>query len=246
MHILPRTLRILPILAVSLAMGCGDANSQNAGSPPDAAAAGADGQNLSAQEQAIRERQERQVHDLVRLGHIEGDDDAAVVAVIEFSDFGCVHCARFHLESYPALHEEFIAAGDVAWKYIPISIGGFPNGDVAAVAGECAAQQDLFAPLRDRLFETREEWMTSGDAAGLIIQHAADLGLDQGEFESCLAEDEEARQRIEDGNRVARELGVRGTPTFIVQGHPVQGAPPLDSFQQVLRELVAEARSPGS
>lgn len=245
MRFVPRTLRLVPILAVAMAMGCGDANSQDAGSPPDAAA-GADGQTPSAQEQAIRDRQERQVHDLVRLGHIEGDDDAAVVAVIEFSDFGCVHCAGFHLESYPALYEEFIATGDVAWKYIPISIGGFPNGDLAAVAGECAAQQDRFAPLRDRLFEIREEWMRSGEPAELFTRHAAELGLDESEFEQCLAEDEEARQRIQDGNRVAQELGVRGTPTFIVQGHPVQGAPPLESFQQVLRELVAEARPPGS
>ncbi len=189
------------------------------------------------------EAQER--FDLTRLGFDDGDPEEAVVHVIEFSDFGCVHCANFHMNAYPELYEEFVAAGDVAWKYIPINLAGFPNSREAAIAGECAAQQEEFPAMRSRLFELRERWMESDDPEALFVAEAREAGLEVEAFQACLSESESARERVDEGSRVARAVGVTGTPTFVVQGHPVQGAPPLEAFQEVLRELVAEARDPG-
>lgn len=187
----------------------------------------------------------QQAHDVSRMGYDDGDAEEAVVRVIEFSDFGCVHCATFHTQSYPELHREFIATGDVLWKYIPISIGGFPNGELAAVAGECAGEQGRFAGLRDRLFEIREEWMAAEDPITLFEDHAERVGLDRATFSECLQEGEGARRRIADQNQIAIQAGVRATPTFIVQGQPVEGAPPLEMFQEALREIIAEIRGPG-
>jgi predicted DsbA family dithiol-disulfide isomerase len=68
-------------------------------------------------------------------------------------------------------------------------------------------------------------------------------------WEQCLTAGE-ASARIEQSNQMAGELGVRGTPTFIVEGFPVQGAPPLADFQDALRQMVADLRggapTPGS
>ena len=94
---------------------------------------------------------------LADLGAHRGADGAPVT-VVEFSDFGCVFCARFHEESYGALHDEFVASGDVAWKYVPITVGGFPNGFEAALSAECVGEQDggaHFARIRDRLCRWR-------------------------------------------------------------------------------------------
>lgn len=249
------TLRLVPLVALALAVACGDgsgsaeaASDSQATPTPEAAQQQAPSGPYASPEAAERTRQEQQVLDLARLGHNEGDEESALIRVVEFSDFGCVHCAGFHTDSYPELHGEFIEAGDVVWKYIPITIAGFPNSDVAAVAGECAAEQDRFAAMRDRLFERREEWLASDvDAVmGLMEEYAEGVGLDRDQFSTCLAESERARQRVSDGNALARDLGVRGTPTFIVGGQPVQGAPPLEAFQNVLRQMLADAREPGS
>jgi protein-disulfide isomerase len=188
--------------------------------------------------------QEEETFDLAALGFNEGDMEESLVWVVEFSDFGCIYCARFHTETYPDLYREFVTAGDVAWKYIPVTIAGFPNGEVAAQAGICAGLQDDFAPLRDRLFQEREAWMAAEDAAPLMQGYARDVGLDEGSFVQCMT-GSEAREQLEEANRVARAIGVSGTPTFIVQGFPVQGAPPLDAFQEVLRDLVAQGREGG-
>lgn len=181
---------------------------------------------------------------LAEMGYDEGDMEESVIWVVEFSDFGCVHCARFHAETYPEIYQEFVAAGDVAWKYIPITIAGFPNAEEAAVTAHCAADQGRFAEMRDHLYEQREEWFGAQGADGLFHGYARDVGLDADDFAACYVGDG-ARERLSEGNRVAAQIGIQGTPTFIVQGFPVQGAPPLEQFQEALRGMVAEAREPG-
>jgi protein-disulfide isomerase len=185
--------------------------------------------------------QDAQVRDLASLGYNEGDEESAVVRVIEFSDFGCVHCAGFHLEDYGRLHEEFIETGQVVWKYVPVALGGFPNGDYAAVAGECAGEQDRFAPMRDRIFEARFEWMQTDDPVLFFEGLAAEAGLEREAFATCLRTGEEARRRVAESTGLAREIGVQVTPTFIVHGQPVSGRPPYEAFRDALRQLVAQA-----
>lgn len=221
-------------LAALVLAGCGETGGEAAPAPPAAA---------PSSEPAPGTVPNLQDVDLAHLGFNEGDLDGAVIRVVEFSDFGCIHCARFHMNDYHQLHEEFIAEGDVVWKYVPITIGGFPNGENAALAGECAGAQDRFAPMRDLLFEEREVWMAeTEDPEGRFRSYAEEVGLDVGAFDVCM-QGGEAEDRLAESNRIAVSLGVRGTPTFIVQGFPVQGAPPLDAFQEALREMIAEARS---
>jgi protein-disulfide isomerase len=180
--------------------------------------------------------------DLATLGHNEGSDDA-LIRIVEFSDYGCVFCAGFHLDSYPGLYDEFVAGGTVVWKYVPITIGGFPNGDEAAVTGECAAAQGRFAEMRDFLYAKRPEWF-EGDAASIFRGYAAELGLDVAAFDACVASGE-AATRIRQNNQVALQFGVRATPTFFIEDFPVEGAPSLENFQEGLRGLIAEVRGAG-
>ena len=220
------------VLAAFALAGCGETGGEAAPAPATSVSEAPGAQDI----------------DLSRLGFNEGDEENAVVRVVEFSDFGCVFCARFHMNDYEELHQEFIAGGDVLWKYVPITIGGFPNGEAAAISGQCAGEQDRFAPMRDLLYETREEWMAeTGDLDGLFRSYAQQAGLDVDAFDACVQGDA-AEARLAESNQLAVSLGVRGTPTFIVEGFPVQGAPPLDAFQDALRELIAETRAaaPGS
>ncbi len=183
--------------------------------------------------------------DLSQMGWNEGDEERAVVRVIEFSDFGCVHCAGFHLEDYGRIREEFIDPGQIVWKFIPIAIGGFQNSDYAAVAAECAGEQGRFAELRTRIFETRTEWMRAGDPVAFFTEQARGAELDVAPFERCLESGQEARRRVAEATELAREIGLQSTPTFIVQGQPVSGRPPYDLFRDALRQLVGDTIPPG-
>lgn len=212
----------------------------------DQAAAGQDmasPQDAAATDQAA---DQQDVFDLRDMGMDEGSVMTAVLAVADFSDFGCIHCANFHVDDYPAIYDEFIQGGDVLWKYIPITLGGFPNGDLAALTGICATDLgpvETFPEIRHTLFTRRDEWLTAtpSEARKLFVSFASDLGIDTSAFEACIDSDS-TKERLDHNNDTARKIGVTATPTFIVAGNPVVGAPPLSEFQRVLRQLIEQAQ----
>src|SRR5690606_35079721 len=166
----------------------------------------------------------------------------APVRVLEMSDFGCGYCRQFHLETWPTLREEFVEDGRVEWKFVPYVTGMFDNSLAATRAAECALEQseEAFEALGERIWRDQREWKGSGDAAALIRGWAVEEGVDAAPYDTCLAEGRRF-DRVAAGGRLARELGVRGTPTFFVIGYPpLQGALPLETFRQVLTAVHAQ------
>jgi protein-disulfide isomerase len=64
---------------------------------------------------------------------------------------------------------------------------------------------------------------------------AADLKLDTTAFNQCLDSGKYAGQ-VSQETSAAQSLGVRATPTFLVNGRPVQGALPIEQFRQLIEE----------
>jgi len=180
--------------------------------------------------------------DMRRIGYSRGAEDAPV-QVFEFSDFGCPYCGQFAVLTYPELHEEFVRTGLVRWTYVPFVMGMFPNGAEAARAAECAAEQDAFWPMHDRLYEGQREWKPSRSPRVLFAEYARELGLSVEGFAACYDQDlGGARTAL--NNRAATGLGVRATPSFFVNGRLVEGALPADRFRQIL-EMSGARRDAG-
>jgi protein-disulfide isomerase len=163
----------------------------------------------------------------------------APVTVLEFADFGCRYCASFTAQAYPRLAEEFVRTGKVRWKEVPFALGMFPNGDAAARAATCAAEQgsDQFAKLHDRLFAEQGVWQDLPDPTGLFRSYAQSAGLDMTRFGSCYASDATEAQ-VRAANDLADQMGVRATPTFFIDGRRLEGALPADQFRMVLLEAL--------
>ncbi len=82
---------------------------------------------------------------------ISADDDPIIgnpdapITIIEFSDFQCPFCARFHIQTLPTLMEEYIEKGTVKLVFRDFPIQSIhPNAVPASVAAECANEQDKF------------------------------------------------------------------------------------------------------
>lgn len=177
-------------------------------------------------------------------GYIRGASEARVT-VIEFSDFGCPFCGKFAVETYPALHKEFVESGKVRWIYVPFVMGMFPNGNEAALAAECAAQSSdaAFWKMHDRLYETQHVWKRATAPAKHFQQLATEIGLNRKDFAACYADSEPAG-RIAASNDLAQQAKVRATPTFFVQGKRIEGALPLPMFRALLSDASAKANGP--
>lgn len=173
--------------------------------------------------------------DLTGVGYDEGDPTAPIV-VVNFSDFGCPYCGTYARETHPALAREYIATGKVFFKYVPFVMGMFPNGDKAARAAECAADQGKFAAMHDRLYEEQRAWKRGGEPAQVFAQAATAIALDRPAFDACMR-DGKVDVRTAVANDRAMRLNIRATPTFFVDGHQVEGALPLPQFRQLLGQL---------
>jgi protein-disulfide isomerase len=173
----------------------------------------------------------------------------APVKVVEMSDYGCGYCRQFHQETFPTLLTEFIDSGMVEWKFVPYITGMFGNSLPATEAAECTyvQQEAAFERLSSRLWDEQSVWKGSDEPAEVIRPWVEELGIDMVAFDACVQEDERL-DRIASATSLARQLGVRGTPTFVVLGYaPLQGALPLETFQQLLTAVHADlTRSTGT
>ncbi len=185
--------------------------------------------------------QERQI-DVATLGYDRGDPDAPV-RVVEMSDYSCGVCRQFHESVWPVLYEEFIETGQVQWKFLPFVSGQFPNSPVASEGAECTLEQDpdLFLAHHGVLWSEQSSWKTASDPIEFVRSSAENVGADMEQWDSCMSTDRR-RERILAGTALARQLGVRGTPTFFVIGYqPIQGLLPTETFRLVLAAAVKDA-----
>jgi len=155
-----------------------------------------------------------------------GPEDA-LVTIVEFSDFECPFCRRHFESTYPQIVQEYEGQIRYVFKDLPIS-SIHPNAVPAAMAAQCAFEQNAFWPYHDLLF---------GGSLGLsqnsYESYAAQLGLDMDEFLLCVAEDRYLDMVQADLDQ-ARELGVNSTPTLFVNGIGVVGAQPYEVFAQII------------
>jgi protein-disulfide isomerase len=178
---------------------------------------------------------------------ISADDDPIIgnpdapITIIEFTDFQCPFCARFHTQTLPLILEEYIEQGKVKLVVRDFPIQSIhPNAVAASVASECANEQGKVKEMHDMLFYNQNEWnkQETGDALSLFSQYATEIQLEQKTFDSCLTSGkylEEIKKDLDDG----RDYGVSGTPGFFIGNDQIgyvelKGAQPFDSFKKVI------------
>lgn len=166
------------------------------------------------------------------LGYVRGVEDAPI-HVVEFADLGCKECRAFALETFPTLLEEYVETGLVRWQFIPYVSGLQPNGEQGSRAVECAAEQDAFWPMHDRVYEEQAEWFLKRRPQRQFGRYAKALGLDSDALGDCYKA-KTTVPRTEKNTAAALDAGVRATPTFFVNGRMVLGALPIAQFRQLL------------
>ena len=198
-------------------------------------------------EGGIANRPEAQEVPLEELGFDFGSAEAPI-QVIEFSDYGCGYCRRFHTETFPTLRKDYIETGKVRWKYVTYVSGMFPNGLPAAFFAECAAEQGHFPSISDLLYERQADWKGESDPFPAFEELAREVGVDVDELGACIDE-ERPKGRVRSGVVSGRRLGIRGTPAFLANGVPLMGAQPLEwwvelfsAMEDVIEEAAAAER----
>ena len=171
---------------------------------------------------------------------IIGNPDAPIT-IIEFSDFQCPFCARFHIQTLPTIMEEYIEKGNVKLVFRDFPLQSIhPNAVPASVAAECANEQGKFKQMHDMLFEKQKEWsnLETVYAIDLFNQYSEQINLEQEQFTSCLSTAKYVKEIQNDLND-GRSYGITGTPGFFIGNQEIgfvelKGAQPFESFKKVI------------
>ncbi|MBE7520618.1 MAG: thioredoxin domain-containing protein [Thermoflexaceae bacterium] len=181
-------------------------------------------------------------------GQAIGKPDARIT-LTAFEDFQCPFCLRFTLLNEPVIIKEYVLTGRVRFEFKHLPILGDESG-AAAIAGSCAADQGRFWALHKRLFLaqldagqlTAEKVNVGRFSAGNLQRYAAEEGLDGAAFAACLGS-QAAVDKVTGQLREATALGLRGTPSFLINGQPVPKPPTTPAeWRSFLDEQLKTAR----
>ncbi|ADP72232.1 DSBA oxidoreductase [Rhodomicrobium vannielii ATCC 17100] len=155
----------------------------------------------------------------------------APVTIIEYSSLSCPHCAHFHSDVLPELKKQFIDTGKVRYvqREFPLNDAGFAG----SVLARCLDSSRFFA-FNDLLFKKMDDWAFKQDALTPLKLYAKQAGLNDAEFNKCLA-DEDLQKKILAVRGLGEKQGVRGTPTFFINGKKFDGAPTIEAFAEAMK-----------
>ena len=174
--------------------------------------------------------------------HIYGNPDAEV-SLIEYSDFECPFCKRFH-STPKKLVEEY--GGKVNWVYRHFPLGFHnPGAQKQAEASECASElggNKAFWKYADLLYE-RTTSNGKGFPLNNLVPLAKEIGLNEKQFKTCL-ESGKYTKLVQTDISEGVEAGITGTPGNIIihnkTGETIlkSGALPIEAFKVVIEQML--------
>lgn len=166
-------------------------------------------------------------------------DSKAPVTIVEFGDFKCPSCKRFHDIVYPLLKKEYIDTGKVQFVFRNFQFLG-EDSITAAMIGKSIYQQnpDAFWKYYDLIYQHQKDentvWATPEFLLPLVKKHIPEININQVNEE---AKNKKYQQEIEKENNYARSLQLDGVPALFINGRPVEN--PLD-FREIKNTIEKE------
>ena len=166
--------------------------------------------------------------------------------MVEFSDFECPYCRRFHDEVLKPLKREYIDKGRVRFIHKDLPLPFHREADLAARVARCSQSENQYWQTYARLFE-RQSCLTCEGAAAIAEPDPEA----QKRLNNCA--DEASTRTLVNTDRSEAELnGIRATPTFVIgptvgpnlhKGEVHEGAMPWPAFRRLVDQALTQATS---
>jgi protein-disulfide isomerase len=163
----------------------------------------------------------------------------APITILEWGDYQCTFCYKFHQNTLNTIQEDFINTGKVKLIFKDFPLNG-PDSLLAAEAAYCAEDQEKYWQYHDELYKN---W--GGERTGWVTRESLDnfantVNLDLNEFNKCL-DDHKYQNKVKTIHEFGKEIGIDATPSFLVfNGEKIikiRGNQPLEVFLKTFDEL---------
>jgi len=182
----------------------------------------------------------------VETDHGIGSVDAPVT-IVEYASVVCPACANWNNTVYPDLKEKYVDTGKVRYVFRPFPTNPIQLADAGHMIALCSGDDKFLTSIKYQ-FERQQQIMNlarDGKAREAYLNIAKLSGLSEDEFEACLV-NEELQAEYEAVVQSGVDLGVTGTPGFIVNGEYTRKTPSgkafytLESIEEVILPLLGE------
>ena len=176
----------------------------------------------------------------IKTAYMRGNKKASVV-VLEYSDYQCPFCGRVQITLGKLIknYQNRVAFG---YRHFPLAF--HQEADEAAIAAECAREQDKFEEIHMLLFKKPKAQTLDN-----LKKYAREIKIKSpAKFDKCL-ESEKYRGLVNQDLKDGAELGITGTPGFFVglfdyksgkiQGEVLSGAQPYSTFKQTIDKYLS-------
>lgn len=169
---------------------------------------------------------------------VEGNADAPIT-VVEYASFTCPHCRSFHENAYGQLKKNYIDTGKIKFVMREVYFDRF--GLWAGMVARCDGPEKYFG-IVDILFNEQQKWTAGGDPA-TIADNLRKIGLRAGmkkdQVNACMQDGEKAQAMVAVYQSNAEADGIKGTPTFVIDGETTPNMSYTD-FSALLDKKLSE------
>ena len=176
---------------------------------------------------------------LIQNGSPIMGNPSATITIVEWGDYQCTFCYKFHQSTMNIIKQDFIETGKVKLVFKDFPLNG-PDSVLAAEAAYCAQDQGKYWQYHDELYKN---W--GGERTGWITRESLDkfattVSVDLEKFDKCL-DDHKYLERVNQMYEFGKEIGIDATPSFLVFSNEkiikITGNQPLEVFLKSLDEL---------
>ena len=163
----------------------------------------------------------------------------APITIVEWGDYQCTFCYKFHQNTLNIINEDFSKTGKIKIIFKDFPLNGV-DSKLAAEASYCAQDQEKYWKYHDELFKN---W--GGERTGWITRESLDkfaetVDLDLKKFNKCL-DDHKYENKVDLLYEFGKEIGIDATPSFLVFNDQkmikIRGNQPLEVFLKTFDEF---------
>ena len=163
----------------------------------------------------------------------------AKITILEFGDYQCTFCHKFHQQTLNDIKKSYISTGVVNFTYKDLPVNGTASV-LAAEAAFCADDQGKYWEYHNMLFDNwageRTGWVTDKS----LLNFAKESNLDINQFTECM-KNHKYYQKVNENQEFAKSVGINATPSFLIFSDDklvrIIGALPLERFDDAIQQL---------
>jgi len=169
---------------------------------------------------------------------IVGDENAPIT-IIEYASMSCSHCANFHTNTLPELKKEYIDTGKVrmVFRDYPFNYPAL----MGSMMMRCIPS-DLRYDYMNALYQLQSIWVNRDPSITKIELYKImqSGGMTKDEFDACYKDLDIENQILEGVMAAQKDLNIKSTPSFIVNGNLIEGNKSIKEFRQIIDKILSE------